>query len=45
MSTQHETNLAFITSKGFDTSSPESAVDAVDKWLEHARYTALWCVR
>ena len=21
------------------------AVDVVDKWLEHARYTALWCVQ
>ena len=32
MSTQHETNLAFITSKGFDTSSPESLQKALT-WL------------
>lgn len=25
--------------------SSTPAVDVVDKWLEHARYTALWCVQ
>lgn len=32
MSTQHDANLAFIASKGFDTNSPESLKKAL-AWL------------